>query len=66
MKKFFTTLLAAIIVGFAVFAIAYWLFNMKFSDSVIPALRSASVGLVVALLQPFFERKAKEEEDSIS
>jgi hypothetical protein len=59
MKKFLGLFLASIILGFAVFAVFYWLVNWTWSDSFLTGLAAAAGGLVGEYLRPYFER-AKE------
>jgi chromate transport protein ChrA len=57
MKKFLGLFLASIIVGFAVFAVFYWIVNWTWSDSFLTGLAAAAGGLVGEYLRPYFEKR---------
>jgi uncharacterized membrane protein YraQ (UPF0718 family) len=66
MKKFIAFLVAAILIAAAMFAILYWIFRVNYSESLNLAITTAITGLIVAFLEPYFARKAKEQEERIS
>jgi hypothetical protein len=57
MKYFITLILAALIVGFVIFAIAYWVIGKDLSFAVNIGLSGALGGLVVEFGKRYFERR---------
>jgi membrane protein implicated in regulation of membrane protease activity len=66
MKKYIAFFVATIVVAVAIFAILYWLFKVNYSDSFNAAITAAFTGLLCAILEPYFARRAKEQEQRIS
>lgn len=66
MKKITSLIVAALLIAIFIFAVTYWLFNFSYSESINIALSAAVAGFVVALLEPYFTKKAKEQEQSIA
>ena len=59
MKRLFFLLIAALIVGFVIFAISFWIFQLDFVMASSVAIGGAAGGLVVEIL-----KKAKSKESS--
>jgi hypothetical protein len=60
MKKFFFLLMAAFLIGFACFAIVYWVVKWNYNESISLALSIGISGLVVELLRPYIKKKSRD------
>ena len=56
MKHFVTLLIAAVLVGFVVFAIAYWVLNLEKSQSLLYAATFSIVGVAADYFKPKFKQ----------
>ncbi len=60
MKKFLSLLIAAAIIGFAVFAIMFWGTGMTMAESRILAITVGVTGFIVEYLRPFIAKWSKQ------
>jgi hypothetical protein len=56
-KKFISLFIASLLVGFACFAVFYWLVNWNWSDSLSAGMAAAGGGLVGEYLRSYFEKR---------
>lgn len=62
MKMFISFLIAAILIGFVLFAILFWIVKMEFSVALIAALSGTLGGVIVDLFKERRKRKLKDIE----
>ena len=58
-KNYLTLTLAAAIVGFAWFAVEYWIFNSNYRDAMSTAISVAIAGFIVECLRPWLTARLK-------
>jgi hypothetical protein len=52
--------MAAFLIGFACFAIVYWVVKWNYNESISLALSIGISGLVVELLRPYIKKKSRD------
>jgi len=62
MKMFISFLIAAILIGFALFATLFWLFKMEYNNALITALSGALAAFVIDYVKERRKRKLKDIE----
>ena len=60
MKKFFFLLVAAIIVGFACFAILKWIFKVDYHQSLNLAIVVGATGILIEYIKPLLSNKRQQ------
>lgn len=59
MKKFISLFIASVIIGFAVFAIDYWVLGSGFTNAQVLAVTASITALIVEYLRPTIAKWSK-------
>jgi hypothetical protein len=60
LKDLFFLLVAGALVGFACFAIMYWVFRLDYKESMATAWTVGIIGVVTDYIKPYFSKKRQQ------